>query len=337
MNRLRQVLLCLVVVLISMSIYFALLPSQYKHQWKSSTYVSANQFFNSSAGAPPSNSTDRLVWDVYKKHKLVLFTMINDAFVPFAMSWLCNTKPLDVHKQVVFLTTDNESSQTLKHHWPDITTVSLNTSGFSGAQEYSHVGYVQLMVERTHFIKKLLEADIHLLLFEVDSTWLANPLPKLMALQNQGDIIATKVTGQDVTAGGFLLLNPTPATVKLWQRLTDMMDDLSRKLKSKKISADVSESLNDQQFFTQLLRQKYAGIQIVYLPQELYPDGKWYSLPVDKRQQSPRPIIINNNWIVGNTKKIERAKQFGHWFVKAGTSAGACNETAVKSLFLVFG
>lgn len=350
MRHMRQLLLCLVVVLILMCIYFALLPSHHAHSHTQGAPL-LPRYQSPSVELPPSNSS---VWgegvgvalEVYRQHGLVLFTMINDAYLPFTLSWLCNTEPLGVHKYVVILTADNASSRILQQRWPTITSVSLNMSALSGSLEYSKAGYVMLMVERTRFILRLLEAGVRLLLFEVDCTWLADPLPTILSPPHGAhilpghlgghsvDIVATRVSGQDITAGGFLLLTPTPRTITLWRHLTAMMNDLATKLRSSARSAPVSEALNDQQFFSQLLQKKYAGVKVTYLSQDAFPDGKWYTHPASVRSRNQRPIIINNNWVMGNDAKQQRAKTFEHWFLKDGNSSGACNQTAVKRLFL---
>ncbi|KAL8594416.1 hypothetical protein ACOMHN_018124 [Nucella lapillus] len=44
---------------------------------------------------------------MHRQHGVVLFTMINDAFLDFALSWSCNVASFDsVLQRVLFLTTD---------------------------------------------------------------------------------------------------------------------------------------------------------------------------------------------------------------------------------------
>ncbi|KAL8601467.1 hypothetical protein ACOMHN_000409 [Nucella lapillus] len=261
-----------------------------------------------------TNASVEMAKEIHKQHGVVLFTMINDAFFDFAASWCCNTAHFSgVHQKVVFLTTDVQTGQRLLSLWPNVSVVAMTSPQFRGSQEYSKAGYVRMMVERTRFIQRLLDVDIRLLLFEVDCVWLSDPLPLLFARQSEGDILATRVSDKNKTAGGFLILNPTVATVLFWRQLTHMMDELFNKLKTQTSSATVSEMLNDQEFFSSLARRRYVGIRIVYLPSDTFPDGKWYSLSAHRRQNS-HPVIINNNWVVGIDNKRQRAKSFGHWF-----------------------
>ena len=355
-SALRTLLLGTLFVIVVMAIYFALIPSTYflrdRHRQKNQTYYlkKSKDGFSAQLSEHLQNNSSRtkdtvlyMAQDdtktlvqaaagIFQKRGVVLFTMINDAYFDFAASWCCNTATLgEVHEHVLFLTTDMQTGQHLKTLWPNLTVVSFNSLQFTGAQEYSKAGYVRMMAARTRFILHLLEAGVRLLLFEVDCLWLSDPVPFLLSWQSEDDILATKVTGQDVTAGGFLLINPTNASVKLWQQLTYLMDNLHKKLKQKMASVPVSESLNDQQFFSSLVKSRYAGIKVGYLPAKLFPDGKWYQLPEHARSAKPQPVIINNNWVLGDAAKIRRAKAFGHWFWNE--DSGVCNATALHNLY----
>jgi len=52
---------------------------------------------------------------------------------------------------------------------------------------------------------------------------------------------------------------------------------------------------------------------ISWLPPFLFACGQWYSSPA-VRASSPRPLVVQNNWIIGNSAKKMRAVEWGHWF-----------------------
>ena len=276
--------------------------------------------------------------DIFRKRGLVLFTFINDAYLEFAVSWLCNTEPMaDIHQHVLFVVTDLRSADRLQKAWPDINVVALNASRYSGNQTYSRAGYVRIMIERTRYLHRLLQSGVRLLLFEVDCVWLSNPLPLLLDQQTleavvEADIVATRVGSR--TAGGFLLLSPTQRTLRLWGELTRLMDRLYEQLKNQLDSAFISWELNDQEFLAALIKERFGGIEVFHLPVELFPDGNWYSKPAKERKAEPLPVIINNNFIAGNAAKKKRAKAFGHWFLKSASdlSLASCNTTAVHAV-----
>ncbi|XP_076458229.1 uncharacterized protein LOC143291964 [Babylonia areolata] len=353
-GRIHLLLLVILLITVSTISYFIFIPRTFLHSHPHFTHREHAPFFDKISSSSPSQwsidttivtsnlketrevilaNTDAsldMVRKIYAQNGLVLFTMINDAFLDFAASWCCNTASFDhIHQQTLFLTTDLQTGQRLQALWPNVSVVAMTSPEFQGSQEYSKVGYVRLMTERTRFILRLLETGVQLLLFEVDCVWLTSPLPVVLAHRSNADIVATKVTGKNTIAGGFLLLNPTRATVKFWQQLTHMMNQLFVKLRTHQKTAGVSEGLNDQEFFSSLARQKYGGIRIVFLPSTAFPDGKWYSLSEKQRKES-KPIIINNNWVLGNNAKRQRAKTFGHWFWD--DSQGKCNSSAIHHL-----
>ncbi|XP_070189474.1 uncharacterized protein [Littorina saxatilis] len=273
--------------------------------------------------------------EISTQRGLVLFTIINDDYLDFAASWLCNTAPFDgVHKHVLFVTTDVATGMTLQNLSSDVTVLGLNTSRFSGRQTFSHAGYLRIMVERTRYIFLMLQARVRLLLFEVDCVWLSDPLPLLLSRSGEVDLIVTKTEYNNKTAGGFLLLCPTQRTLGLWKSLTNKMNDLMEKtLHNISNSAHVNIRQNDQAFLTDLVRRGYGRVRVITLPRDSFADGKWYYLRVKERKARPTPIIINNNYIVGNSAKRRRAQRFGHWYLneRADSSVSmTCNVTAVS-------
>lgn len=168
----------------------------------------------------------------------------------------------------------------------------------------------------------------------MDFVWLGDPLPEVLS-HKDADVVGVGVYGRNhqLICGCFLLLNPTPATEKVWSRLTEQMEDLYKKVANSGSKTAVSEATNDQTFLSSLLNAKYGGVKVVYLPDDLFPEGKWYMEP-KLRAANPNPLVIHNNWVIGNDVKIKRAKKFGHWFVSndSTTSDVICNVTAVSNV-----
>ncbi len=64
-----------------------------------------------------------------------------------------------------------------------------------------------------------------------------------------------------------------------------------------------------------LITRKYADIRAKSMSLEQFPDGKWYTMSEEKRLRDKlKPLVIHNNWIIGNTAKMDRAKKFNQWF-----------------------
>ncbi|KAH3882721.1 hypothetical protein DPMN_006665 [Dreissena polymorpha] len=250
-----------------------------------------------------------------RSNKTVLLTMVNDAYLSFTYSWLCNTKDMGIHQSVLIITTDEISKTNLTRDWPEIHVFSMEMTTSKGDQTYSHAGYIKIMVKRTEMILAILMADIEIFLFEVDCLWLANPTPALQ--QEKGvDILVNPVEGvYKVYAGGFLYLFTTPRAKSLWKQLTVMMMNLGQKVEKMNEKQYISEAENDQQYISKLINDRYGGLLIKELSLDVYADGKWYEKSESDRAKL-RPVIINNNWVLGNKKKMERAMKWKHWFIR---------------------
>lgn len=193
---------------------------------------------------------------VASHNRTVLVTMVNDAYLPFTYSWLCNTKDMDIHKSVLIITTDETSKINLERDWHDISVVSMQMLSSGGDQVYSQAGYVKIMVKRTEMLLSILMADMEIFLFEVDCLWLANPTPILQNMKG-ADILVNPVAGtKSVYAGGFLYLFPTPKGKALWKKVTEMMVNLGERLSKMKDNQPISEGDNDQQYLSRLINQK---------------------------------------------------------------------------------
>ena len=260
--------------------------------------------------------------------KTLLISFINDAYLPFTYSWLCNTEEMGIHDQILIIVADKETEQSLKQKRPEISTVSINGFDMKGNQTYTRVGYVRIGIKRTQILNWILQDGIGLFLFEFDCLWVRNPVP-MMTRFTRYDLVITPVAhrpGQ--VAIGFYYMSSTSRMKKLWQELTHRLTYLDNRLKMLSPGTVISEGENDQLYLTALIRRRYAAIRVKLLTLSQFPDGKWYRLPTEKRDMS-KVFIINNNWVRGNLKKIKRAKKFGHWFLKED---GTCDKTQVSKI-----
>lgn len=246
-------------------------------------------------------------------NRTVLVTIVNNAYLPFTYSWLCNTKNMDIHRSVLIITSDDTSKKNLTKDWPALGVVSIDM-GSKGDQTYSKVGYVKIMVKRTEIILSIVMANIEVFLFEVDCLWLSNPVPQLQKITGYDILVNPVGKTKKSYAGGFLWLYPTDKTKALWKQLREEMIALGKRISQKSDNAAVSQADNDQQYFSRLIHKRYMGVKVKVLPLEKYADGQWYKLSEAERKKS-HPVVINNNWVVGNKAKKDRAKKWKHWFI----------------------
>lgn len=282
------------------------------------------------------NRTTELVQmakDIQRKHGVVMVSIINEAFLSFAFSWMCNTEGMNIHDHIIYITTDSESKKMLDLHWEKTNSKSVYIPSLNlhGDQEYSKVGYVKIMNVRTQLILLMLVNNISVFLFETDCVWLSNPMPEIRSSLKSYDMLLVQPTRGKGVLGGFMVLKPTEATISLWSNLSVQMWKLLMKIQSLPENKEISKIENDQVYLSKLIKMKYAQINVGFLSNKKFSDGKWYEF-TENEQSQYTPLIINNNWIAGNKKKKERAEQWGHWFLRDNIT---CDHSQIKKIVTV--
>lgn len=105
--------------------------------------------------------------------KVLLVILVNDVFLLFIFSWLCNIQGMGIYNQVLFIIGDSESVMKINQKWLEVIVIQID-GVYLGNQEYSYVGYVELMVRRLEIFLEILEKNILIFLFEVDCIWIIN-------------------------------------------------------------------------------------------------------------------------------------------------------------------
>lgn len=229
---------------------------------------------------------------------------------------------------MLIISTDTQTRDTIKSFWPNVNVVSISGMSLSGDQSYSHAGYVRLTNFRAHVLLELLIHKHEVFLFEVDAVWIKNPEPVMFKTTGY-DILVNPVADRPGTiAIGFIYLFPTEATIMTWQELNRKLYDLDKKIKTLPPGQLISEGDNDQIYLSRIINKRLGGLTMKLLPLDEYPDGKWYNLKDSLRKKS-HPYVINNNWIIGNKRKISRAKKWGHWFLNFDRT---CDTEKVKRI-----
>ena len=172
-------------------------------------------------------------------------------------------------------------------------------------------------------ILDLLKGGDSVFIVESDAMWLKDPGVYLERYSNC-DFVAgnDRVTKVKQAECGFIFLNNTVGIIDLWTELYvklqqnwELMNQGNSGV-SKIVRAKRLGRLNEMVLFNNLLsenRVKNGGGKLseCWFPISDFPNGLWYQGKV----VSDDPVVIQNNYIKGNDRKIERAKKFGHWFL----------------------
>lgn len=337
----KNVLLCTIVITLGVGLLFVLQSSPSENS--NMEIGDAEQYFDQSKHfslyikyfetVKRENGTTELIQlakDIQRKHGVVMVSIINEAFLSFTFSWMCNTEGMNIHDHIIYITTDSQSKKMLDLHWKKTNSKSIYIPSLNlhGDQEYSKVGYVKMMNFRTQLILLMLINNVTVFLFETDCVWLSNPMPEIRSSLKSYDMLLVKPTRGKGVLGGFMVLKPTEATMSLWSNLSVQMWKLLMKIQSLPENKEISKIENDQVYFSKLIKMKYAHINVGFLSNKKFSDGKWYKFTEKERTQYT-PLIINNNWIAGNKKKKERAEKWGHWFLRDNKT---CDYSQIKKI-----
>ena len=233
--------------------------------------------------------------------------------------------------QILIITTNDKIQSDLSSISSKLKVISISVENELATKhlQYSHAGYLRLMILRTKILSFLLDRDIETFLFECDFLWLNNPLDLFVSKRGIYDVIVIPDTKNgNVINGGFFYLFPTQKTKAVLRKLTEMMINLGHTIQHLSSDTSVSESQNDQVFFTSLLRKRFAGIHPIIMPFQDFPSGQWYRTPVSLTKLW-NPFVIHNNYIIGNGNKEDRAKKRRHWFL---TTDNKCNISLVDKI-----
>lgn len=258
--------------------------------------------------------------------------------VPMIKSWLCNTKTMvDVHKNTLIIV-DALGFQAMEQFETEATIVmDALPPSLQGSWAYGTRGYWRTTQNRVEVIGHLLRAGIAILLVEPDQVLIRNVYEQDDLV---GDMNADLVGSSDGRVRpefvfGFLRIKPNDVVLGLWAYVEENVDrDMGGKISEMSATEDPNvgfHSVGEQFFFNQeLWRLSQKGqLKANTLNTCRYPNGQWYDggrggdgkkiRSACARSQN-QLVVIHNNWIVGNERKVLRAKRWDHWFLQQDES-----------------
>lgn len=260
-----------------------------------------------------SNAQDRIaqkdlnrVRVVHARYGFVYVQLINSAYMELVFNWICHVQD-EVLDQTFFFATDTKAASSLRaFQGREVHNVILHTYD-STSLTYGQLSYYYFMAFRLELVEQLLKHGISIWLVESDSTWFENP-GYVISEYSGFDVI----TGQDCLleescpqAGNIFLNASAPAALQMIQNLKTEQLDVLLELPEGEVGVAGNEM--------HMLPKHLAKLRWAFFPNKLFVGGLWYMNSTFRAQVSP--IMIQNNWIVGNDKKVERAKSWGHWYL----------------------
>eukprot|EP00606_Chrysophyceae_sp_TOSAG23-5_P000373 GSChrysophyteH2.ASY1.ANO1.839.1 assembled CDS len=265
---------------------------------------------------------------IHDKHHAMSMQLLNEGFVTMTKSWICNVRLMPkVLDMTLFVVTDYAAYDELKA-FDDSLHVVLHKYTAEKELMFGQIGYYNFMLFRTGLILNLLKRGVNLWLTESDATWVRDPTK--MVTSAKGDIVAMSDSeiGLNGVQGGFLFLRSTDNTKKVWTKLLELHTEGMLAHKTNKDSKTiVGNDGNEQHMLRKLIKKGKYPLNIAWMSQRSFVSGLWYTNET-MRAYATDPVVILNNWIRGNEKKIIRAKAWGHWFL-SDADEHQCNMTAI--------
>jgi len=290
-----------------------------------------------------------------ESQRYVMIMQGNGAMAPMVHNWMCNTKHMTgVHERTLIVMSDTAGFSALAGNPYNVAVaeMQLPDRGLAQSLNFGTYGYWKLTAARMQMLNDLISAGIPFLNWEPDAIWLRSPLDdaELAAAATSVDLaISSDIdeAGSRYLAVGFMFVKPNARTEQLFSKLVSTLDNNIRNLGPHALNDDVGQKVGDAGDVTDVIRSpKPLGEQVILegllkdgyanathhaLSPCVYASGLWYRPNEDAKRRNcilkhGVPVLINNNWIIGNDAKIERSKAWGHWFIE---NDGACDADRV--------
>ena len=187
--------------------------------------------------------------------------------------------------------------------------IETNTDSGNWQEE----GFLETVYKKLDFTRDYLKQGYQVFCSDLDIVFLKNPIPYLKKMSRGYNIIfqndyAEYDNGNEVSlfCTGFYFVNPSPLTVKLFDREVNIFKQLN------KINLKGTYDESDQNYINIKLKQKrFNKLQIKMLDKDIFPNGWWWL----KNHSNLNPDIIHYNCISGIENKIREMKKYNHWLI----------------------
>jgi len=290
----------------------------------------------------------------------LVVTFTNGGDMDLAKAFICNVIRLKdpiLLSLLVVIVTKKSILDELTEFNTNVTVILKPFNGSKDSLEYGTTLYQDFIEYRTGTVLELLRSNVPLLLVDNDHYWLTSPLLWLPSYSNWDLIAENNQLGPEKLqiCAGFLYLNNTPATKALWTKV-DGQTKFFRRFSS-------TQHIHEQFVMSHTLRMMNSGPKTIEDPElkqrkakkspqmreeiddkwrqgdQMFPlplpvrwtffrvnevvSGIWYKNP-SFRKRNPKVWSIHGNWLIGVSKKIKRAKDWGHWLLDDTT--GLCKQ-----------
>jgi len=248
--------------------------------------------------------------------------ILNTGYITMTKSWICNVRVFPgVLENTLFVATDENTYAQLRSFDRSLH-VAFEKFNSSTTLRYGQYAYYRFILFRTTLVLDLLYRGTVVWITESDAVWWQDPTAIVM--NTTGDIVAMNDVlspGKQIQ-GGFLLLRPSTATLRVWKMMLDTTHNIMRMAQK---NSEMQNAGNEQVVLSDLV-SKSPDVNLQWLDATLFISGLYYQKDTVVTRikhwalfsnQTYNQIVVLNNFIVGNVAKQQRARKWKHWFLSA--------------------
>ena len=213
----------------------------------------------------------------------------NAGFLNMTKSWICNVRSLN-------------------GVLPATLFVASDLLSYNALLDFKFANVNVIYEDYRTPVLNLLENNINVWSTEADAVWYASPFDEMDPIVEM--YIANNNPKNPQVSVGMIYLKATEDVIQLWKKLLAFRINNPDK--------------EEQSHLTVLVRETNALVE--WLPSLEYISGLWYTI---KEYRTGKEKVIQNNFIVSNQAKEERAKLYGQYFLQ---DDGTCKSNVKQDL-----
>ncbi|XP_070571223.1 uncharacterized protein [Ptychodera flava] len=253
---------------------------------------------------------------IAEQYGFVTLQFLNRGYLNLTKSWACNVKCMEVLPRVLFLATDQDAMDGLSRLNIEIQSLLLPfETGFK--LYFGQIRYYRFVLLRTWLVVVLLQRNIPVTVIESDAVWFDDALPFISKCQGFDIVSTSNSLGEGGISTGFIYINTTASGKRVW---LNMFREFGAYMETQVNGSAMMTGPNSEMVTLRRVIHK-DHVKVKTLPLKNFVSGLWYKNAT--LREITKPIVIQNNYIVGVDAKIGRAQTWGHWYL---TNDGQCKD-----------
>jgi hypothetical protein len=242
-------------------------------------------------------------------------------------NWLCWASRTGF-SNFVLLAEDKKSAMVARELGADVITIE-GSPDEKPAAEYGTKEFQDTMMFRTRFLGEILKIGYNFMTADLDSIWLDNPFKYLHPradLQGQQHKVIN-------ISGGLVYVKSTDEGAKFWRAVIECQERniefIATHEKGTYVPSRYDEQYCINSISTEWVKDRslgHAQFSKNLLLTNRFPDGRSFFEKNIPQKQGVQPVVIHNNWIIGEENKVERFKSWGYWAIDED---GECSHSPV--------